>query len=205
MLFRSFSIVMVESVAGATVLNNGQEIGQTDSSGTLVVPTLASYNQNQVALDMKNMPMDYSISGVNAKLAPSLWSGSCIAFDALKIRALAGSLYMKKNAKKMPLEFVDILVKVGEREAIFPTGKGGEFYIENAFAEEPKAGVMDKQSCKAIAERRMAGGNYLQPGWYHAWVDTEDGRCDFSIRFPETEDVITDIGEVQCVMSREPK
>ncbi len=196
----SFGIVMVDNVAGATVLNNGQEIGRTNSSGTLIVPTLASYNQNQIALDMKNLPMDYSVSGVNAKLAPSLWSGSCIAFDAIKVRALAGSLSTKKNDQKTPLEFVDIVVKVGEREATFPTGKGGEFYIENTFAGEPPAGVIDKQSCSAIAERRMAGGNYIEPGRYHAWADLEGGRCEFSISFPETEDVITDIGEVECII-----
>jgi outer membrane usher protein FimD/PapC len=201
----SFGIVMVDSVAGAMVLNNGQEIGQTNSSGTLVVPTLASYNQNQISLDMRNMPMDYSVSGVNARLAPSLWSGSCIAFDALKVRALTGSLYAKKKDEKIPLEFVDILVKVGERVAIFPTGKGGEFFMENTFAEEPKAGAMDKQSCSAIAEHRKAGGNYIPPGGYPARVDLEDGRCVFVISFPETEDMITDIGEVECVMSGKAK
>lgn len=197
----SFGIISVDKVAGAKVLNNGQEIGQTDSSGTLVVPTLASYNQNQITLDMKNLPMDYSVSRVGAKLAPSLWSGSCVDFDVVKVRALAGSLYMQKKDKKIPLEFVDVIVKVGDREATFPTGKGGEFYIENIFPGEPKAGSADRQSCHAIAERKKSGGDSIHPGIYPAWVELEGGRCKFSIFFPETEDVITDIGEVECIMS----
>ncbi len=198
----SFGIIMVGEVPNATVLNNGQEIGKTDSSGTLVVPTLTSYSQNQITLDMKNTPMDYSISGVNAKIAPSLWSGSCLAFDAIKVRSLAGSVYVKKDDKKIALEFVDITMKVGEKEVTFPTGKGGEFYMENTFADDSSKVAEDKLSCRAIAERRKTGGNYIHPGSYHAWVDTEGGRCEFAISFPETEDVITDIGEVQCIMRK---
>jgi outer membrane usher protein FimD/PapC len=201
----SFGIIMVDNVPDVTVLNNGQEIGKTGASGKMVVPTLTSYNQNQLTVDTKNVPIDYSISGINASLSPSLWSGSCVAFDALKVRSVAGSVYVKKDDKKTPLEFVDITMKVGEKEVIFPTGKSGEFYMENTIADDSNAGAAGKQSCRAIAERRTTGGNYIQPGWYHAWVDIEGGRCDFSILFPETEDVITDLGDVQCVMRQVTK
>jgi outer membrane usher protein len=194
-----FGIVMVDNVPNATVLNNGQEIGKTDSSGTMIVPTLASYNQNQLTLDVKNLPMDYSITDVSAKISPSSWSGSCIAFGALKVRAVTGRLYVQKDDKKIPLEFVDISMKIGERQVTFPTGKGGEFYMENTLADEPKKGVMEKQSCSAIAERRMTGGNYIQPGSYQASVDYDGETCRFNIIFPVTEDVISDIGEIQCV------
>jgi outer membrane usher protein len=72
----SFGIVMVDKLPNAKVLSNGQEIGETDSTGMMVVPSLASYGHNQITLDAKNIPMDYSISGVSMKISPSLWSGS---------------------------------------------------------------------------------------------------------------------------------
>jgi hypothetical protein len=97
------------------------------------------------------------------------------------------------------MEYVEISMKVGDREIKFPTGKGGEFYIENLFPAEPAKETKDDLSCRAIAERRKSGGNYIRPGSYGAWADFEGKRCEFSIVFPTTEDVITDLGEVQCV------
>ncbi len=200
----SFSIVMADKVPGAAVLNNGQEMGKTGPSGTLVVPALSSYSRNQITLDTKNIPIDYSITDVNKTLSPSLWSGSCVAFDARKVRALTGTLYVQKADKKTPLEYVDIIMKVGEKEVSFPTGKGGEFYLENNLPEEPQTGTVDKQSCRAIAERRKSGGNVVKPGAYHARVDYEGGTCAFFITFPETEDAITDMGEVVCGKVKAP-
>ena len=194
----SFGIVMVDNLPNAAVLNNGQEIGKTGSSGTMVVPTLSSYNQNQITLDVKNLPMDYSVSDVNVKISPSLWSGSCVSFDAQQVRALTGSLFLRRGDKKTPLEYVDIMMKVGEKEVSFPTGKGGEFYLENSLPEDTKTGIIDKRSCRAIAERRKSGGNVIKPGDYLARVNYEGGKCEFSVTFPKTEDPITDIGEVVC-------
>jgi outer membrane usher protein len=202
----SFSIVMADKVQGAAVSNNGQEIGKTDSSGTLVVPTLTSYNRNQITLDTKNIPIDYSISDVNRTLTPSLWSGSCVYFDARKVRALIGTLYAQKGDKdkKEPLQYVDIILKVGEKEVSFPTGKDGEFYLDNSLPEEAKTSSVDNLSCREIAARRKAGGNVINPGTYNARVDYEGGTCAFSITFPETEDAMTDVGEVVCEPLKAP-
>ncbi len=203
----SFGIVMVDRLPNVTVLNNGQEIGKTDSSGAMVIPTLTSYNQNEVTLDLKNTPMDYSISGVNVKISPSLWSGSCVSFEAQKVQAVTGTIFAKVADKKIPLEFVDISMKVGEREVTFPTGKGGEFYVENALPQDSKADSKDKLTCRAIAERRKTGGNVIKPGTYPASVDFEGGKCTFLITFPDTKDVIADLGEVQCMVkeTEQPK
>ncbi|HUI67350.1 MAG TPA: fimbria/pilus outer membrane usher protein [Nitrospirota bacterium] len=200
----SFSIVMADKLQGAAVSNNGQEIGKTDSSGTLIVPTLTSYNRNQITLDTKNIPIDYSISDVNRTLTPSLWSGSCVFFDARKVRALIGTLFVQSDDKKTPLEYIDIMLKVGEKEVAFPTGKGGEFYLENSLPEEAKTSSVDNLSCREIAERKKTGGNMINPGTYSARVDYEGGTCAFSITFPETEDMLTDVGEVVCKPLKAP-
>jgi outer membrane usher protein FimD/PapC len=195
----SFSIVMVADVPHAKVFNNGIDIGETDQSGMVVVPSLASNNQNLVSVDVKDIPMDYAMSGVNAKIFPAVWGGSCISFDALKVRAVTGSVFGVKADKKIPLEFVDISIKTADWEVIAPTGRNGEFYIENTLPEAPNAGTRDKQSCRAIAERRKSGGAVIQPGIYRASIAYEGGKCEFSITFPATDDVITDLGEIRCV------
>ncbi len=197
----SFSIVMLDNVANAKVLNNGQEIGTTGPSGSVVVPTLTSYGQNQISVDVKNLPMEYSISGVNKSLSPSLWSGSCVAFDVARMQAVTGTLFANVDGKEIPLEYVDITLKVGEKEITAPTGKDGEFYIENALPKEAVEGG-DQLSCRSIAERRKKGGKVIKPGSYAASVDYRDMKCVFTIAFPETDEVITDLGQVVCELTK---
>ncbi len=196
----SFAIATVDSVPNVMVLNNGQEIGKTDSSGVMVIPTLTSYNQNQITLDVKNMPLDYSISDVHENISPPLWSGSCVSFDAQKVQAVTGTVFAKIDDKKVPLQFIEVSMKVGESVVTFPTGKGGEFYVENTLPEESKAAPKDKLTCRAIAERRKSGANVIKPGTYQASAYVEGGKCEFSITFPDTKDIMTDLGEVQCLM-----
>jgi outer membrane protein OmpA-like peptidoglycan-associated protein len=196
----SFGIVMLDKLPGAMVLNNGQEIGKTGPSGMMVVPTLASYSQNEITLDVKNIPMEYSVSGVNKALSPSLWSGSCVAFDAAKIQALTGSLFATQDKTKKPVEYQEGTIVVGAQSVEFLTGKGGEFYIENTLPKETKE-APDQLSCRSIAERRAVAGKAIKPGTYPAFIDYDGKKCEFEVVFPETEDVITDVGEVGCMVS----
>jgi outer membrane usher protein len=196
----SFSIVMVDKLPGVTVLNNGQRIGETNSSGTTVVPNMPPYSQNQIVLDMKNIALDYTISGINQMISPSIWSGSCISFDAVKVRAVTGNVYAKAGDKKVPLEYVELLMKVNNKEVTFPTGKGGEFYLENILTASAAKDTNDNLSCSIIAERRKKGSDYIQPGSYIARGELEGKKCEFSITFPTTEDIITDLGEIQCLI-----
>ena len=200
----SFAFVMADGLKGVNVQANNQDIGKTDASGRMIIPTLASYNYNQITLDTRNIPMDFDVSRVSEKLSPSLWSGSCVSFDARKVRALSGTLYVQSGDKKAPLEYVDIMLKVGKKEVSFPTGKGGEFYLENSLPEDTKAGIIDNLSCREIAERRKSGGNVIEPGTYSARVDYEGGTCAFSITFPTTEDALTDVGEMVCEPLKAP-
>ncbi|HEY6011708.1 MAG TPA: fimbria/pilus outer membrane usher protein, partial [Nitrospirota bacterium] len=196
----SFGLIMVGDLPDATVLNNGQVIGKTDASGMVVVPTLTSYNQNQITVDTKNIPMDYTIAGVNANISPSLWSGSCMVFDARRVRAVTGSVFIQQAGKKVPLENIEITMRAGGKEVVFPTGKGGEFYLENGFPEESSRHDHDRLSCRAIAEQRKAGGAVIKPGIYHASADYDGRTCWFDIVFPVTEDAISDMGEVICTV-----
>ncbi|MDH4161353.1 MAG: fimbria/pilus outer membrane usher protein [Nitrospirota bacterium] len=198
----SFSIVMLDNVAGATVLNNSQEIGTTDASGKVIVPTITSYGQNMITADVRNLPMEYSISGMNRALSPSLWSGSCLAFEAVKMQAVTGNLFAVKDSRRTPMEYVEISINAAGRTLTFPTGKNGEFYIENTIPKDMAAGD-DQQSCSAIAERKKTGGRVITPGVYPASIDLDGSACLFQITFPDTADVITELGEIQCELKKD--
>jgi hypothetical protein len=85
------------------------------------------------------------------------------------------------------------------------TGKGGEFYIDNSLSTDTNANAADSQnnqSCRAIAKLRKAGGNTILPGTCSATVDYEGGKFGFSVTFTEAGEAITDLGEIQCVVSQ---
>lgn len=198
----SFGIVMAGNLPNAVVQNNGQEIGKTNAAGAIVVPTLTSYGQNQITLDVKNVPMDYSISGVNKTISPSLWSGACISFDAVRIRAVTGRLVAVQDSAKTPIEYQEGKITIGARSVTFPTGKSGEFYLENVLPHETKE-AEDLQSCRTIAERRATGGAAIKAGQYPATLEYGGRIYRCTITFPETEAFITELGEIPCVMHRE--
>lgn len=198
----SFTFVLVDSLKDVNVLVNNEIIGRTDSSGAMIIPTMASYQVNQITMDTSRVPMDFSMSGVNSDISPSAWSGSCISFNAARVRAVTGTLAAKKGGRKEPLEYYEIAMTVGDQKLTFQTGKGGEFYFEDALPRTPGSGPEDQLSCRSITERRAKGGNVIKPGIYPASVDYGGRKCSFSITVPVTEDVITDIGEIVCAVSR---
>jgi outer membrane usher protein FimD/PapC len=60
----SFGLVRVGGLEGVRVYRNGQEIGRTDGAGKVFVPDLSSYYENQVSIDDRDVPMEYSIPEV---------------------------------------------------------------------------------------------------------------------------------------------
>ncbi len=112
---------------------------------------------------------------------------------------------MQKEGRKEPLEFVEISLKAAEKNLAYPTGKGGEFYIENSLSVDTDTDGSDNQhnqSCSAIANLRKSGGNTILPGIYRATVEYEGGKCEFNVTFPNKEEAIIDRGEIQCVVSQ---
>jgi hypothetical protein len=126
-----------------------------------------------------------------------------VAFDAAKIQAITGSLIAMHDSKKEPVEYQEGTITVGTNNIPFLTGKGGEFYIENTLPKETQEGP-DSRSCRAIAERRAAGGRDIKPGTYPASIDYEGQKCFFQVTFPKTDEVITDLGQIACELQKAP-
>jgi outer membrane usher protein len=78
----AFALVTLDELAGVRVYHNNQEIGQTNAKGRLLIPNLSSYYDNQIRIDDRDIPLDRSIDEVTQAIAPSLRSGSSLAFSA---------------------------------------------------------------------------------------------------------------------------
>jgi outer membrane usher protein len=169
----SFGLVTVDGLEGVPVYVNSQEIGQTGKKGRVFVPNLGSYYENQVSIGDRAIPIDYSLTEVMKYVSPPLRSGSVIPFEVRKIQAITGSLHVQSGNMVSPVEYLEVTMRVGEQEISFPTGKGGEFYLEN-----------------------------IPPGRYRASVRIFGRPCSFDLVVPVTDEMIVDLGEVTCEGSR---
>jgi outer membrane usher protein FimD/PapC len=165
----SFALAKVGDLKGVRVYLNNQEIGRTGASGKVLIPNLGSYYENQISINDKDIPMEYTISEVMKYVSPPLRSGSYIEFGAVKIQAFTGTLKVKVGQEIKPLEYIEFKLLVEGKELLFPTGRGGEFYFEN-----------------------------IKPGKYRGEFKYLDKDYSFDILIPKSDDIVVDLGEIIC-------
>jgi outer membrane usher protein len=191
-VYDSFGLVSTGELKGVKVLLNSQEIGTTDSSGKLFIPNLGSFNQNQVAISDKEIPIDYYLSNIVKLISPPLRSGSCIPFVIKKIQPISGKLKIRIGGKLKPIEFQEIALALNGRIITFPTGSGGEFDIDLSQSEEFKKLIEPEESgCDSI----NGSTAMITPGVYKGTVEYEGKRYSFNLTIPEHADSIIDLGE----------
>lgn len=196
----SFSMVMADTLPDVDVMVNNEEIGKTDSSGRMIVPTMRSYNMNQITLVGNNIPIEYTLSGMDANVVPPMWSGSCVAFEVAKIQAVTGMISVKQNGNLLPLEFYDVVMIVNGKEFKFPTGRNGEFYFETVMKEKDGNPSAEQRGCRALKEKTRAPNKIAIPGIYQASFEYEGRTCPFTIAIPPSDDVMIDMGKIVCEM-----
>ncbi len=165
----SFGLVKVGEIEGVMVSQNNQPIGRTNSSGKVFVPNLNAYADNQITIHDRDIPIDYSFPEVSRYVSPPLRSGTLLTFEATKIQAITGRLGVRWEGRVQPVEFQEIRLKVGEREIAFPTGREGEFYLEN-----------------------------IQPGRHGLVIPFMNQSCTFDIIIPKSDEIIIDLGGLIC-------
>lgn len=165
----SFGLVRIDGLEGVRVYHNNQEVGRTDREGDLFIPNLNSYYHNQITISDRDLPLNYSVDGVSRRVAPALRSGALIQFEATVFQASTGTIHFISDGERKPLEFYEVRMKGDGFETEFPTGKGGEFYVENA-----------------------------PVGAYQLSVDLTGATCSFDFEIPKSNDTFIQLGDFLC-------
>ena len=165
----SFGIVKVGDLKGVRVYLNNQDMGRTDASGKVLIPNLSSYYENQVSISDKDLPIEYSVTDVMRYVSPPLRSGSFIEFGATKIQSIIGMLKVRVKEGAKPVEYIEFRMIVDGKGLLSPTGKGGEFYLEN-----------------------------IKPGKYRGEFNYLDKTYTFDIIIPKSDEIMIDLGEIVC-------
>jgi outer membrane usher protein FimD/PapC len=165
----SFGVVKVNEIEGVRVFVNSEEIGKTDASGRIFLPVLTSFYENQVSIDVSNVPLEYSFPESLKLVSPAFRSGAVIDFAAKRLQAITGTLKIKVKGAMQDAEFYEATLTVGGRPVRFMTGRGGEFYVED-----------------------------LPPGRYAARLSGNGQGCAFELLVPQTKQAFTEIPEIVC-------
>jgi outer membrane usher protein FimD/PapC len=167
-VFDSFALVRVPDVAGVPVYANGWFVGNTNADGEVVATNIASYYDNFVRFDAKDLALDYVFPTAESVISPPTRSGTLVAFAIRKQRAVFGTLATPRNGREVAVEFREIvLTRDGETIKSF-TARRGEFYVEG-----------------------------VAPGDYQLRAEGEP-PCVGRLTVPESGEPLVDLGRVVC-------
>ncbi len=166
----SFAIARVTPpMEGVRVYLNEQLMGRTARNGELFLPRLVSSIVNAISIDDRDLPIERSLDRRVHSTVPWPRSGVLVTFEAPVRRSVAGVLRFGEGALRKPLEYVMVRVATPRGDIEVPTGRGGEFYVEN-----------------------------LPPGDYAATVEADPRRCTFVLRIPASEAADLQLPDVQA-------
>ncbi|HSD60164.1 MAG TPA: fimbria/pilus outer membrane usher protein, partial [Burkholderiales bacterium] len=165
----SFAVAKVGDVEGVGVYQNSEFIGATGRDGTVLLPNLGSYSNNQITINDKDVPFEYELKELTAYVSPPLRSGSLVAFDAKRVHAATGRLKFRLGQSLRPLENTAFRLATSAGDRAYATGKGGEFYVDD-----------------------------LPPGDYPGTSRYDKTPCRFRLRMPGGIEPLVSIGEIIC-------
>lgn len=166
----AFGLVRTGELADVPVTVNGQPMGRTDARGMLFVPRLTPYTDNQVAIAPENLPLDYAIGTTRKRVAPAARGGVVVDFDVSRVQGFSGKVVLAVDgAAGAPMEYGEITLSSPSFRVVLPTGRAGEFYVEN-----------------------------LAPGAYDFTVRTPGQGCRGNLQVPVSQEPFVLLGEVRC-------
>jgi outer membrane usher protein len=165
----SFALVRL-GIPDVPVYANGWYLGRTNARGEAFANNLASYYDNSITFDARELALDYTYPKSEQTISPPLRSGTLVNFAIRRNRAISGTLEGIVGGKRMPLEFREIrLVRNGMAIPSF-TARHGEFYVEG-----------------------------VEPGDYELIAEGAT-RCSVSVHVPEEVDAMTKVGALVCAV-----
>jgi outer membrane usher protein len=166
----SFAVVKIEPpLAGVRVLKSSAEIGITDASGAVFVPSLGSYQLNEVAIQSKDIPLDYTLAQTAQKIRPPLRSGVLALFPVTRVRAATGSLKLRSDGTVTPIENYDVVLTGAAAGTRLNTIRSGDFYIED-----------------------------VAPGRYSAQLKVGGKTCKLELIIPDSREIVANLGDIFC-------
>lgn len=156
-------------MAGIRGYFNNQEIGKTDVRGNLLVPNLLPHYGNQLSIAEHDLPLDHNVGDNRRLIAPPYRGGAIVRFSAQPIQSVSGTIIIEEVKGTIIPAYGELTVMKESQQVTSPIGSEGEFYLEN-----------------------------LATGTYAAEVEYAQGRCQFTLQVPVSEQPFLELEPVRC-------
>jgi outer membrane usher protein len=137
--------VVETGVAGIEVFHENRPVGITDSAGRALIPGLRSYQNNKIAIDTANLPVDADIATTESKVVPADRSGVLLNFAVQTNIRPAVVVFKTPNGEPLATGSRG-QVEGGES---FTVGYDGRAYIKNLTATNTVTIVTVDRECHA--------------------------------------------------------
>jgi outer membrane usher protein len=139
----SFAVAQVQGFPNIGIYTNSQLVARTNSEGYAVIPTLGSYQNNQVSIDAGELPMDAQIETTQITAVPYYRSGLALRFS---VKLSHGALLNLTLDDGEPAP-IGTEVRVAGQENEFPVGMRGEVYVTGLEETNQLQAIWNKQTC----------------------------------------------------------
>ncbi|CAN7650353.1 fimbria/pilus outer membrane usher protein [Phenylobacterium sp. LjRoot225] len=120
----SFAVVSTGDIAGVPVLYANRPVGRTGAHGKLLVPSLLSYQNNRLAVDVTRLSPDIEVGRTSVLVRPADRSGVMVDF---RVRKVAAALLTLQDRAGHPLPLGSVARVDGAQPE--PVGYDGAAYV----------------------------------------------------------------------------
>jgi outer membrane usher protein len=137
--------VVETGVPGVEVFHENRPVGRTDSSGRVLVPGLRSYQNNKIAIDTSQLPVDADVTTTESWVAPADRAGVRLNF-AVQTDIRPAIVVFKTPGGEPLAAGAQGQVEGGES---FTVGYDGQAYIKNLAAANNVTITLLDRECRA--------------------------------------------------------
>ncbi len=171
----SFALIRVPGLSGVHGTASNQDVGTTNGSGDLLIPSLIPYYGNRIGIADRDVPIDYEIGSVERTVATPRRGGAVVEFPVKRVTTVTGRvLIVEAGTEKIPAYGELTVTATGGKAQVSPVGGDGGFYLEN-----------------------------LSPGRYPATVEYKEAVCRLTLVVPASPSAFVNLGTVRCAVSPE--
>ncbi len=121
-----FALMQVPGVEGVRGYLNNQEIGRTNGSGNLLIPSLQPYYGNRLRIGDADIPIDYQLGAVEQVVATPLRGGALVRFDVQRVTSVKGAVRVDLGGRSAVPAFGELTVDARLKS---PLGGEGQFWF----------------------------------------------------------------------------
>jgi len=120
----SFAVVET-GVPNVHVYEFNQVVGKTDKNGNMLLPNLMPYQNNKIAVESKDLPLNAIVDSTQTQVLPYYRSGMLVKFP-IRVSRNATLVVVDHNDRALPLS---VTATINQNNENFPVGEDGVLFL----------------------------------------------------------------------------